>query len=224
MTDVAKVDIYNEVLGHLGSDDIVDAEDSNVARLYRLPAHYNASLKKLLSLYDWGFATVTAKLQLESGPANTQGLETKRRILEHDAVYRARWTYPADCMRLIDVGFYGTRVGEDLFRFDYPRRYVLGAGESGKTVILTQWPNACAKYVTDSVLPAMWPPTFRDAVVAEMAARMSIRTDFAMQLQQAAIVARKIAETANRNDYGTGYYPSDFVMSRSIDFVRDGYR
>ena len=222
MADVAGVDIYNDVLGLLGSDDIIDVEDSQLARMYRLPQHYNAALHRILSLHDWGFATVVRKLQLEAGSEKPQ--ESTVRIREHDATYRARWTYPEDCQRLIAVGFYDVQNGSESFCFDYPRKHEQGVGESGKRVILTQWGNACAKFVSDRVAPVLWPQTFRDAVVAEMASRMALRTEFAAQMQQAAVLALNAAKIANRNDYGTDYSPSDFVRSRSLNFQRDGYR
>ncbi len=215
MADVAKVDIYNDVLGLLGSDDIIDVEDSQLARMYKLPQHYNAALHRILSLHDWGFAAVVKKLQREAG---------QQRIGEHDALYREQWTYPEDCQRLIAVGFYRVHNGRESFCFEYPRQYEQAVGESGRRVILTQRTNACARYVSDMVAPALWPQTFRDAVAAEIASRMSLRTEFAAQMQQAAVLALNAAKIASRNDYGTNYRPGDFVRSRSLYFERDGYR
>lgn len=224
MADVAKVDIYNDVLGLLGSDDIIDAEDSQLARMYRLPQHYNASLRKVLSLHDWGFATVVKKLLPEAHAGKLKSTDAGKSIFEHDAAYLFRWTYPEDCQRIIDLGFHYLEYGKEAFSFAYPRKHVLGVGDSGDRVILTQWKNACVKYVSDRVDPAMWPSTFRDAVVAEIASRMSLRTEFSGQMQQAAVIALNTAKIANRNDYGTAYSPGDFVMSRSLYFERNGYQ
>lgn len=153
MTSV--VDICNEGLGHLGSDNQIAAiapPDGSVEAGY-CARFWPRARRELLSRHAWSFALKRATLALNSSNTSTQ------------------WAYayalPPDCLRPVRVPSSTSKVNLFVIPESYPRPLNVDANDdAGATyeregsVIYTNEPDATLIYVTDITDPNRYSDLF----------------------------------------------------------------
>lgn len=179
-----KVSICNMALSLLGSKSTIqniDDDTSTEARVCK--THYDQALETCLSYADWSFATKTATSALMS--ADPPG----------DWAYA--YAYPADCIRLTEIIPAAGRQSD--------RKPFEIATISGQRVILTDEESPTWRYVYRNTNPALYSPPFVDAMVAQLAYRISMQLTRKIDLMKMAresyyaMIAAAAAHDANVN-------------------------
>lgn len=165
---LTRVDLYNLALGNIKMGRKVGSLDDETAREFQLPQNYDLTLATLMAMHDWSFAAVSAKLARVASPAAWRHIRTP---------WMYGWAYPADCVRMLDVGMVrqdgceGTGTDE-LYDFSHNRPWSVENGDAGK-IIRTYHDQACARYMSDAVPPSDWPAAFTAAFAWALASNIT---------------------------------------------------
>ena len=148
---LTRVDLYNLALGNIKMGKKVGSLDDETAREFQLPQNYDVTLATLMAMHDWSFATVSVKLARVAGPAVWRQIRTP---------WIYGWAYPADCVRMLNVGTVRRDGGADeLYDFSHDSPWNVENGDAGK-IIRTYHDHACARYLSDAVPVSDWPAAF----------------------------------------------------------------
>lgn len=162
---MSKIEIINRALLKLGEPPVSSLNDAAFGRSYDII--YNDVKSLLLSTYPWRFAVKVEHLT---------------KIYEPDAHKNVPFKYPlpTDCLLVTKV--FGTKkaVCTDV-RFKAMTSY-----EIADNCIVTAIAKGIAvEYVRVIDDDAVFPPLFREAVAAKMAAELAMRLKHSLQLKQA---------------------------------------
>lgn len=165
---LTRVDLYNLALGNIKMGKKVGSLDDETTREFQLPQNYDVTLATLLSVHDWSFAVVSAKLARVASPAAWRNIRTP-------FVYG--WAYPADCARMLDIGAaleagHGAADAGELFDFAHAYPWAVENGADGK-ILRTSHDHACARYLSDAVPVSDWPPAFVAAFTWALASNIT---------------------------------------------------
>lgn len=156
---LTRVDLYNLALGNIKMGKKVGSLDDETAREFRLPQNYDVTLATLMSMHDWSFAAVSAKLARVAGVPAVRGLP---------ATWRYGWAYPADCVRVLGVG----EASGDTLDFSAERPWIVENGSAGR-IVRTGHDHACARYLSDAVPVSDWPAAFVAAFAWALASNIT---------------------------------------------------
>lgn len=191
---LTRIDIYNLTLGNLKIGQRVASLNDETTREFMLPQNYDLAMASLLAMHDWSFATVSRKLARVTVLKDEHTQPGHPGNLAEDMIatqWRHSWVYPPDAARILQVGkvlFYAEveptlsyperYEGKDRseqddffdFRCDLPWEIVDGPG--GR-VLRTEHDQACARYLSNAVPEAKWPPLFVNAFTWALASNLT---------------------------------------------------
>ncbi len=197
------IEICNLALIRTGQTTITSfeqtADDSVQATLCRY--NYEQSRQSLLSQYPWTFACKEATLtQEESGES---------------IKYAYKYALPADFLRLVQL--YDSSDREIIASTDYEPVYSFQGNK-----ILTDLDSCKIKYVHDESNVGMWSPTFKDALVLDLAIRISKvlndSSSFLQQLQQEFMFTLSRAKVENAKQVQMSPTRSYPLLTQSYQF------
>lgn len=160
------VDICNEALSYLGDSATVSSIEppEGSAQAEHCARFYPSVLGSLLELHTWGFATIRVALPLlANNPAST-------------------WLYayaqPNNCVSLLSVlavdalDDYSSATGSTSGAYT-PQNYSAETNAAGDKIILTNQPNAVARYVALVKDATKFSPLFRETLTWMLAAKLA---------------------------------------------------
>ncbi len=159
---MSKVEIINRALLKLGEPPVSSLNDAAFGKSYELI--YEDVKNLLLSSYPWRFAVAT------------------KRLARREEKYGDKFMYqlPNDCLLLLQV------FGAGIKDLTEPRPYALQGYELADNCIITLLDKGIdVEYVRviDDDVP--FPPLFREAVAAKVAAELAMRIKHSLNLKQA---------------------------------------
>lgn len=165
---LTRIDLYNLALGNIKIGRKVGSLDDETTREFQLPQNYDVTLATLMSMHDWSFAAVPAKLARVAGSAVWRQMRTPW-------VYG--WAYPADCVRMLEIGMVllgedGAAGADELYDFSQDWPWHVENGATGR-IIRTYHDHACARYLSDAISVSDWPATFVAAFTWALASNIT---------------------------------------------------
>ena len=158
---MSKIEIINRALLKLGEPPISSLNDAAFGQSYGMI--YDDVKNLLLSAYPWRFAVVSKKL-----PRSVENYGS-----------RAMYRLPADCMLLLKV--FGAETS-DLSDF---RMHALQSYEIADNSIVTMAADGIdIEYVKKTDDDAFFPPLFREAMAAKIAAELAMRLNHSVSIKQ----------------------------------------
>lgn len=243
MSAATSLDIINQALAQAAarSKPLTSINDqSNEGRYARL--FYDDTRQGLLRAAHWQFAEKTAALTLQKAapgtPENTASAETWTNAYPAPP-WLYQYAYPSDClqMRLIvpmlPIGSQtvpGATPAVYPYGMAYPNNSMVAFQKAHGTTddlvtevvcILTNQPNAIAKYTKDVTDVSKWDASFEDAMVASLASRFAIpisgsKTLFKLKAQEAYAAVMEARERDGNEGTTQSDHIPDWLAVRGI--------
>lgn len=158
---MSKIEIINRALLKLGEAPISSLNEAAFGSSYEMI--YQDVKKLLLSAYPWRFAT------------------TVKRLSRQDKMYGKRYVYPlpVDCLLLLKAGINLADVTGERLACPLDGYEIVEGG------LVTDTPNGIVvEYVKAMDNDEAFPPLFREALAAKLAAELSMRLKHALNFKQ----------------------------------------
>lgn len=153
---MSQIAIWNLALGRLGDGGTVGAPDERSRQAELCRQFYPLARRSVLEMRDWNFATRIAHMAPVATPLV--------------GAWCAAHAFPANALRVFRVGDYASLLsGADAKGADFE---VLTDG-NGVRLVLSDQPEAAAKFTVDVVDEARWSPLFTDAMTWYLAATLA---------------------------------------------------
>lgn len=158
---MSKIEIINRALLKLGEPPVASLNDAAFGKSYELI--YEDVKNLLLSSYPWRFAVTTKRLAR----------------LEEKYGDRFMFQLPCDCLLLLKV------FGASIKDLTEPRPYAMQGYELANNCIVTMLDDGIeVEYVRIINDDTPFPPLFREAVAAKVAAELAMRIKHSLNLKQ----------------------------------------
>lgn len=171
---MSQIAIWNLALGRLGDGATVGAPDERSRQAELCRQFYPLARRSVLEMRDWNFNTRTAALAPVDPPAAQTSL------------WQFAYAFPANALRVLHVGEPaivaqinhsadarrdGAAIGGALAR--YASDFEIETAEDGGRIILSNTPNAVARFTFDVLDEARWSPLFTDAMTWYLASTLA---------------------------------------------------
>lgn len=213
-------------------------EQSPEAKLMR--TLFEPTRDALLRAANWNFATKTAYLSLlRSAPGTPENPDNSATTWDPATMPPPPWLYeylyPSDCirMRYIPAGTWAGNTAMQIFPYgsytptlpgpNAAVRFEIRSGYDGNgdqcNTIVTNADKAIAVYTKREENPALWDPSFQEAMVFSLAARVCVQvTGSSEMLNHAKSSAKALIDTARANDGNEGLtkldHTPDWIKAR----------